>query len=54
MASMVTRQPLSSSISSNRGMAVISLDFSSVLACRRDSVLAEALTKWIACLRPLD
>ena len=40
----------SSSICSNRGMAVISLDFSSVFICLRVKVLAEAQvqTKWLA------
>ena len=46
MASMVTMHPCSSSICSNWGMAVISLDcsvdFSAVFTCPRVSVLAEA------------
>ena len=42
MASMVTMHPLSSSNSSNRGMAVISLDFYSVATCPKVRVLAEA------------
>ena len=39
MASVVTMQPFSSDISSNRAMAMISLDFSSVIACPRVRVL---------------
>ena len=55
MASMVTMHPLSSSIPSSRGMAVISLDLSSVFTCPRVRVLAEAqaLTRWMACLPAL-
>ena len=47
---MVTMHPFSSSSCSNWGMAVISLDFSSVFTWPRVSLLAEAqaLTRWTA------
>ena len=47
---MVTMHPFSSSICSNWGMAVISLDFSSVFTWPRVMELAEAqaLTRWMA------
>jgi hypothetical protein len=50
LASMVTMQPLRTSNSSRRGIAVISLDFCSVATCastRRLSA-AHALTRWSA------
>ena len=52
MASMVTMHPCSSSIGSNWGIAVISLDFSAVRAWPSVSVLAEAQALTRACPVP--